>query len=66
MEVLANGAELHFKTGTMEGVRALSGFVRQKEGGWHSFSLMSNNFSGDGVAIRRQMFAFVRAYFGGE
>lgn len=63
-EVLANGAVLYLKTGTMDNVRALSGYASIEGEGWFSFALMANGFGGSGKDIRRQMFSFIRDYFG--
>jgi D-alanyl-D-alanine carboxypeptidase/D-alanyl-D-alanine-endopeptidase (penicillin-binding protein 4) len=65
VETLTNGTVLHYKTGTMRNVRAISGYINSAEKGWQCFSIMANGFDENGADIRRQMLAFLRAYFGG-
>lgn len=52
---------IYAKTGTLSGVVALSGYVLTKKNKWLIFSVLVNNHTGDAVAVRRQVEAWIRS-----
>lgn len=46
---------IYAKTGSLTGVAALSGYLVTKKGHLLIFSVLVNNYTGSGVAVRRQM-----------
>lgn len=57
----AADGRLHAKTGTLERVRAFTGYARSRSGKRLAYSVMVNNFEGSGGAMRRELEAFLLA-----
>jgi D-alanyl-D-alanine carboxypeptidase/D-alanyl-D-alanine-endopeptidase (penicillin-binding protein 4) len=46
---------IHAKTGTVEHVNALSGYVQRRDGGWAAFSILVNNSNQSAAQVRAVM-----------
>ena len=57
------GANLHAKTGTLNGQLALSGYLTTQKGHHLLFSVMVNNHSGPASAVRRQLEKFLLKFY---
>lgn len=53
MQTLPPTTEIHAKTGTMSGVSCLSGYAKNAEGEWKTFSIMINGYVGSSSAARQ-------------
>lgn len=58
------GVDVHGKTGSLEGTRALSGIVNRNDGETIVFSIMVNNYFGDQQAIDDRIARLLRAMAG--
>ena len=47
------GAKILGKTGTLDGVSGLSGYIVIDNNKWFSFSILQNDFKGSSVPIRK-------------
>lgn len=52
---LANGAEVQAKTGTLNGVQTLAGFIRKPDGRQYAFAIMVNDFRTSEWDIRQRI-----------
>ena len=55
MQGLTSGAEVRAKTGTLNGVQTLAGFIRKADGREYAFSIMVNDFRTSDWHIRQRI-----------
>ena len=56
------GAEVYAKTGTLDGVSGLSGYIRLKRGDMVAFSILQNEFKTSARSVRALQDEIVRAF----
>ena len=61
LKELPVGSAVHAKTGTMSGVSSLSGYVKNQEGRWLTFSIQVNGFVGSSAPARELQDTLCRA-----
>ena len=54
-------AQIYAKTGTLDGVSGLSGYIRMRDGGMLAFSILQNDFHTSARPIRKLQDEIVRA-----
>ncbi|MEK8088266.1 D-alanyl-D-alanine carboxypeptidase/D-alanyl-D-alanine endopeptidase [Thermithiobacillus plumbiphilus] len=55
MQGLTSGAEVRAKTGTLNGVQTLAGFIRKPDGREYAFSILVNDFRTSDLLIRQHI-----------